>query len=153
MRNSFPIQFPTIHNANFMQITGPRSNPIDSSLDGARYSINDLSAKGQTSHPKLGFVPNGTGGGACIPAGFFGGGGGGGFRVLSALTSEGVGLATGWATGAGGCSEPGETCFSRKLFIRPVTLNFLFQLLAFWALAEIWSWCRARKLFAVEAAL
>ena len=58
---------------------------------------------------------------------------------------------------AGGWSDVGDVCCSRKLFIRPVKLYFLFQAfafaLAFWAPAEICSWCRSRKLLAVEAAV
>ena len=83
--------------------------------------------------PKLGFVPRGTGGGACIPDGFFGVGGGGGFLLMFA----GVGLVTVAGTSAEGCSDTGEACFSKKLFTRPVTLNFLFHPFAFWAPAEI----------------
>src|SRR5271156_2084205 len=83
-------------------------------------------------HPRLGLVPKGTGGGALNPAGFFGGGGGGGFRLLSAVASEGGGT-------TGGCSVAGDACFSRKSLTLPVTLNFLFQELTFWALAEICS--------------
>lgn len=83
--------------------------------------------------PKLGFVPRGTGGGACIPEGFFGGGGGGGLLLMFA----GVGLVTVAGTSAWGCSGTGDACFSKKLFTRPVTLNFLFHPFAFWAPAEI----------------
>src|SRR2546423_13965962 len=87
-------------------------------------------------HPKLGLVPKGTGGGALNPAGFFGGGGGGGFRLLSAAASGGSGLTAG---ATGGCSVAGDACFSRKSLTLPVTLNFLFQVLTFWAPAEICS--------------
>jgi len=86
-----------------------------------------------------------------MPAGFFGGGGGGGFRASEACSSgvaggglpmdgfDCIGTWLGIAT-VGGCSLTGLTCFSRKLPSLPVTLNFLFHVLAFVALAEIWSW-------------
>lgn len=66
-------------------------------LDGEQlFTVNmDLADKGRkvidTSQPKLGFVPIGTGGGACKFAGFLGAGGGGGFRAIEADSSVGAG--------------------------------------------------------------
>lgn len=104
--------------------------------------------------PKLGLVPNGTGGGVCRLVGF-GGGGGGGFRAMLALISGDTWVPNGWPC-AGVCSPVGlgvgDECFSKKLLIRPVTLYFLFSSLALRAPAEICSWCRSRKLLTVLAA-
>lgn len=59
------------------------------------------------SQPKLGFVPVGTGGGACRFAGFRGAGGGGGFRAIEAVTSDGGGDVTCSATADGCCGTIG----------------------------------------------
>lgn len=63
-------------------------------LDNCRSGVANAKKRSRFTsvfQPKLGFVPIGTGGGACRFAGFFGAGGGGGFRAIEAVNSVGAG--------------------------------------------------------------
>lgn len=62
--------------------------------------------------PKFGFVPVGTGGGACKFAGFLGAGGGGGFLAIEAVSSVGEGDTTGCGTVEGYCADCGGDVYA-----------------------------------------